>query len=353
MNTPRVPQLIRAADVERLGQEPRTLAKRSRKGELVRVRRGIYVESDHWKQLDIRTRYGLWALSFQCLTEQQPVFAHASAALVWGLWLTKTPGKLHVITESNAGGRSRNTIVRHRGSLSTSLVRCGPVLVTDKLTTTLALITSLPFPQAVAVCDSSLRVTAPRDRVNVFTPLHESGNFQQDCSWSNDTPQGDALLRSELVAAAELLPSKAATKRALAVVGFSSALSGSAGESFSRAHMHELGFPAPILQHCFVLRDGSNAFVDFWFKEQHTVGEFDGMGKYLRPDWGRGLPIEQRLLAEKRREDQIRAQGVGFVRWTWEEMLDKARFERLLRQAGLPQQRAGDRTAPRSAIGPP
>lgn len=346
-----VPPLIRAADVERLGQDPRSLVKLCDKGRLVRVRRGIYVRSEDWKPLDSRTRYGLWAVSLQHSTAHPPVFCHATAALLWGLWITGTPRKLHVITESTSGGRSRNTIVRHRGSLSTGLVRCGAVLVTDKLTTTLALITSLAFPQAVAVCDSSMRAAGGLDQVNVFTAADTGSTAPLDCSWSNDVPQGGALLRSELAGAAELLPSKAATRRALAVIDFSSALSGSAGESISRAHMFELGFPAPILQHRFVLRDGSNAFVDFWFREQRTVGEFDGMGKYLRLDWGRGLPVEQRLLAEKRREDQIRAQGVTFVRWTWEEMLDRTRFQRLLQQAGLPQGQVARIPAPRSAFG--
>ncbi len=349
-NLHRLPPLIRAADVARLGQEPRTLAKRSDKGELVRVRRGIYVSGEEWKQLDARTRYGLWAESLQHLTERQPVFCHATAALIWGLWIIGVPRKMHIITEATAGGRSRNTIVRHRGSLSTELVRCGPVLVTDKLTTTMRLITSLPFSEAVAVCDSSLCMVRERNQVNFFTSAAaNTAHSQLDCSWSNDTPQGKPLLHSELAAAAELLPTQAAYRRAMAVINFSSGLSGSAGESLSRAHMYELGFPTPVLQHRFALRDGSNAFVDFWFKEQRTVGEFDGMGKYLRSDWGGGLTLAQRLLAEKKREDQIRAQGVKFVRWTWEEMRNRTSFESLLRAAGLPQERSAPPRAPRSA----
>ncbi|POH60573.1 type IV toxin-antitoxin system AbiEi family antitoxin domain-containing protein [Arthrobacter glacialis] len=331
------PRLIRAADFERIGQDPRELAKLTNKGELVRLRRGIYVRSKDWADLDPSSRYGLWALAFQCLTDAAPIFCHASAALVWGLWILGTPRRLHVLTASTDGGRSRNTIERHRGQMSTGVVQCGPVLLTDKLTTTMQLISSLRFPYAVAVCDSSLHTAREPNGTNLFTRPGDLGGVNQECSWSNEVPQGQPLVVNELLAAASLLPSRAARQRATAVIEFSSGLSGSAGESLSRVRMHELGFPAPVLQQRFVLREGNNAFVDFWFKEQQTAGEFDGLGKYLRQDWGGGLSLEQRIMAEKRREDQIRAQGARFVRWTWAEMMDRDCFQLLLRQAGLPQ----------------
>ncbi len=332
------PRLIRAADFKRIGQDPRELAKLSNAGELVRLRRGIYVRSNDWAAMDQKSRYGPWALAFQCLIDAEAVFCHASAALVWGLWIVGTPRKLHVVTESTEGGRSRNSIERHRGSMSTGVVQCGPVLLTDKLTTTMQLISSLRFPYAVAVCDSSLHSGQEDNGTNFFTRPGDPAGANQECSWSNEVPQGQPLVALELLAAARLLPSRAARERATAVIEFGSGLSGSAGESLSRVRMHELGFPAPVLQQQFVLRDGNNAFVDFWFKEQQTAGEFDGMGKYLRKAWGKGLSVEERIMAEKRREDQIRAQGARFVRWTWAEMMDRDRFQQLLRQAGLPQQ---------------
>lgn len=92
-----------------------------------------------------------------------------------------------------------------------------------------------------------------------------------------------------------------------------------------------------MLQQPFVLRDRRKAKVDFWFEEQRVVGEFDGKGKYLRADGGAGLSIQQRVMKEKAREDQIRAQGVGFVRWEWKEMMNRQQFIHLLRRAGLPR----------------
>jgi hypothetical protein len=337
-----MPKLILPSDYENVGQDRRKLVALCNKGDLTRVRRGVYVSSADWQGLRPFQQYGLRALAFQQLAPRQPVLCHATSALLWGLWIVGTPRKLHVMTEVTTGGRSENGVVRHRGSLTEAVVRCGPFLVTDKLTTVMQLILSLPFPQAVAVCDSSLRVSERKYIFNYFAPVGVEA-IPGDPLWQSTYPQGLPLRVDDLLAAADRLPSRAATLRAAAVITFASQLSGSAGESISRAKMHMFKFPAPILQKKFTLRDGSNAYVDFWFEELRLAGEFDGKGKYLRPDWGAGSSIQDRVLAEKAREDQIRAQGVGFVRWTWEEMMNSEGFTHLLHQAGLRQNTAGAR----------
>ncbi|AIY01329.1 hypothetical protein ART_1730 [Arthrobacter sp. PAMC 25486] len=258
------------------------------------------------------------------------------------MWIVGIPLKLHVMTEVTSSGRNTKGITRHIGSLTENVVRCGPYLLADKRTTTLQLINSLSFPFAVAVCDSSLRPPEKRGGVNLFAePGPEP--FLHSPAWDTDSPQGKPLLLADLRAGADAMRSAAARKRTLAVVNFASALSGSAGESLSRAKMFEMGFPEPILQEKFVLADGSDAFVDFWFKKQRVAGEFDGLGKYLRSDWGGGLPLQERIIAEKKREDQIRAHGVGFARWDWNDMKNRERMAYILRQAGVPQDRFGRR----------
>lgn len=304
-----VPRLFHASELQRIGPNSRELAVRRNKGELVRVRRGVYVELAQWQTLNPAQQYGLKAAAFGRLASVAPVFSHQSAALLWGLWIVGTPSKLHVITETTVGGRSRQDIASHVGSLSSGVLRSGQLLVSDKLTTTMALINELSFPYAVAVRDSSLRPPKPRRDDNQFHPLAADPLRLGEATWDHELPQGRPLLASELRAAADLLPSRAARARALAVIEFSSAGSGSAGESISRATMHLLGFPSPQLQRKFILRDGSNAYVDFWFEEQKLAGEFDGRGKYLRAGWGGGKSIQDRVLAEKSREDQIRAQS--------------------------------------------
>ncbi|MHA7303862.1 hypothetical protein ACX80E_01225 [Arthrobacter sp. TMN-49] len=332
-----MPRLILPSDLEIVGQDRRKLVASCNKGELTRLRRGVYVGSAEWAALSPLQQHGLRALAFQQLAARPPVLCHATSALLWGLWIVGTPRRLHVMTEVTTGGRSENGVVRHRGSLTEGVVRCGPFLLTDKLTTVMQLILSLQFSQAVAVCDASLRTPERTHALNRFAPA-DTEALPGHPLWQSTYPQGLPLRLAELAAAADLLPSKAARVRALAAINFASALSGSAGESISRARMHMFGFPAPILQKRFTLRDGSNAFVDFWFEELGLAGEFDGKDKYLRAGWGSGLSIQDRVLKEKQREDQIRAQGAGFVRWTWAEMMNRERFVYLLRQAGLRQQ---------------
>lgn len=56
--------------------------------------------------------------------------------------------------------------------------------------------------------------------------------------------------------------------------------------------------------------------VDFGWPELRTVGEFDGRVKYgrdLRPGQD---PVEV-LYREKLREDELRAEDLGMVRWGW------------------------------------
>ncbi|WP_074712798.1 hypothetical protein [Arthrobacter alpinus] len=330
------PRLILPSDLELAGQDSRLLARLCNSGRYFRVRRSVYAEATEWHALDEFSQYGLRAAAFTLATKDPPIFCLSTAALLWGLWICGTPEKLYVLTDQAGGGRSRGDIIRHFGRLDGGVVRCGPLLLTDKLTTTLGLITRLKFEQAVTVCDSSLHERRYPGPGNVFLPVDAAAS-EQDPVWNNDEPQGLPLLKSELLDAADSLPSKAAYNRAVAVVEFASGLSGSAGESISRVRMAQLGFAAPELQHCFTLRDGRDAFVDFWFARQRKAGEFDGRAKYLRQDWAGGKSIEQRIIEEKDREDQIRAQGVGFFRWTWPEMMDLRGFERLLRQAGIPQ----------------
>lgn len=74
-----------------------------------------------------------------------------------------------------------------------------------------------------------------------------------------------------------------------------------------------------------VVRAAANRFVgevDVGWPELRTVGEFDGRveyGRELRP--GRD-PVEV-LYEEKRREDELRAEDLGTVRWRW---VDLGRF---------------------------
>ena len=61
------------------------------------------------------------------------------------------------------------------------------------------------------------------------------------------------------------------------------------------------------------------ARVDFYWKEQKTVGEFDGKikdGRLLKP----GQRSEDVIFDEKVREDAVRDLNLQVVRWLWADL---------------------------------
>ena len=136
-----------------------------------------------------------------------------------------------------------------------------------------------------------------------------------------------ALTKDALLAGIDGHYSGAAARRILAAVEFADPRSGSAGESFSRALMCVAGFQPPDLQR--EIRDGSGlaAFTDFYWDEARVAGEFDGIEKYLKPEYLQGRTASQVVVEEKLREDRIRAAGNGIVRWVWADLMAPGRLE--------------------------
>jgi hypothetical protein len=157
-----------------------------------------------------------------------------------------------------------------------------------------------PFEQAVVVADAALRVgLVSRQQL------------------------ADALAR------ADRWPGAPAARR---VVAFADGRSESVGESRSRVALQAARLPAPVLQWAVV--DAAGRLLgraDFGWPQLSTVGEFDGMIKYtrlLRSDQSAADVV----VAEKRREDAIRAQGLAVVRWTWPDLTDFAPVATTLRR---------------------
>ncbi|WP_214425268.1 hypothetical protein [Paenarthrobacter sp. DKR-5] len=303
-------QLILNRDLEAAGQDSRKLAREAAAGRLVRVTRGAYAPSDAWNRLESWEQHRWRLIATARSATSRPTFCRESAAVLWGLPRYRLPRAIHAVTTFEAGGRSRGGIRRHllREDLggAAELEGCA---VTSKLQTVLDLAVTLPFAWAVAVADAARREDA--------------------------AVQGEPLELEELLSAARTLPSAAKIRRALAVFEFSSPLAESAGESVSRAYAYLAGFPAPELQHQLLLRGGTTARLDFFWKEQGLVGEFDGAAKYTQDTLRSGRSVEQVVLAEKVREDRIRALGLRVVRWTWSDVRSPAALAEVLAAAGL------------------
>jgi very-short-patch-repair endonuclease len=91
--------------------------------------------------------------------------------------------------------------------------------------------------------------------------------------------------------------------------------------------MHTHGLPAPELQVRFADTAGLIGRVDFFFRAERTVVEFDGMLKYG------GDGARETLIREKLREDRLRALGLQVVRITWADLAHPDRVIAQIRKA--------------------
>lgn len=299
--------LIDLDDVRRVGLDVRVLYRAHRDGRLVRVRPGVFVRAPEWSGLSPERRHAL-AVQAAGRSLRSGVFSHESAAAMWEMPLVVTPRDVHVTVAWAGGGASTPGVRRHTVRRAVEGVDRGGVAVTDPTDTVLDLAATLPFAHAVVAADHALR-TGLVTREGLGERVLSRGR-----------PPG--------------------VRRMDAVIGFADARSESPGESLSRAVIHGLGLPAPELQRELADRRGTIGRVDFWWPRQRVVGEFDGRVKYRVDGVADGRALEDRVWAEKRREDRLRAAGLGVARWTWQDALDARRLAAVLERAGI---RAADR----------
>ena len=135
--------------------------------------------------------------------------------------------------------------------------------------------------------------------------------------------------------AIELMDDRRGHRRAGRVSEFATPLSDSVQESRSRVLIHELGFPAPILQQQWWDNRGFIGETDFSWPAYNIVGECDGLVKYLNREMRGNRTAEQVIVAEKKREDRIRRLGQTMARWVTAELDPPSQLRRNLLDAAL------------------
>jgi hypothetical protein len=287
-----------------------------KRGDVVRIHRGAYMPIDVWRSLDRHEQYRHQVIAATGASRSHPVLSHRSAAAVWGVPLIGTlPRLVDVLASESAGSRTEGSFRRHATRhLDIDIEMVDGVSVTSLRRTVIDLALTLPFPAAVAAVDWAIRPSTPQ------------------------SPKPHISL-DDLFDAVSALEVIRGLRRLGRAIEFGDCLSGSPGESVSRAVIHELGFPSPVLQKRFDDRLGLIGFTDFWWPEFRLIGEFDGLGKYLGEQYRKGLSINDIVMAEKRREDRLRALGPSVARWLWENAMAPRSLFLLLREAGLPSSR--------------
>lgn len=314
-----LPRLILSRDHLVLGTTLKELARRAKKGTLHRVRQGVYVDGAAWAALKPWEQYRVRVSAAAETSSARTIFARHSAASVWGIPTIGLHHPVQALTLQNDGGRSRAGISRHYADPASLKVHLREgLLVTDRVRTVLDLAAFTPFVESVVPLDHVLKTDRKRGL--------------------------RAITKETLLAGADGIYTAAAILRIQAAVDFADPLSGSAGESYSRALMLVAGFEVPVLQHEFRDEGGLVGYSDFYWNGVRVAGEFDGIDKYLKPEFLKGRTAAQAVVEEKLREDRIRATGAGVVRWVWADLVVPGVFERKLAAAGVPRRR------PRGAV---
>jgi hypothetical protein len=319
-------QLIHAGNLRRSTGDVRSLSRRYACGELVRVRRGVYASKSEWISLPPWERYRQTVLAVD-LELPGSTFCLHTAAVAWGLNLLEVPGFIHLTGVSRGHlGRSAPTTSAARGSSGENGL---------ELTTSYG-VHRHPGP-AAAVRHENLLVTPLAETVVgiIARENFAAGVVLADHALSRRHASSSGLRKEDLLSRASLLPSEARRRWVTQVLDFAGTDAESPGESLSRAHMHVLGFPAPLLQARVHVGGVLIARTDFLWPRHRLIGEFDGDAKYLRDEYLGVQTARQAVLAEKKREDRLRAAGFRIVRWDWSTASDPARLEACLRQAGL------------------
>ena len=275
-----------------------------RSGHLERIRQGAYVLSDHWRTADRLQRHLLLCRAVMRQYGDEVALSHASAAVVlggpdWGLDLDEAH-LLHL----RGGGRRAARVVHHHGGVRVGdLTRVGTTWITSPTRTV-------------------LDVAATRG------PL--AGLVQ-----ANHFLHAGAMTKELLVQAASTQLWWPGTLAHHPVLHLADSRIESVGETLSFNFFWANGLPLPQLQWPIYRADGSLAGrCDFCWPELGVLGEFDGLMKYhrfRRP----GETIEQMVIREKRREDELRElSGFRMMRWDWQDLetreVTAARMRRVL-----------------------
>jgi len=287
----------------------RELQRAAERGRLVRVHRGAYYPFERWDRLTQTERYTFHVLGAVGTNRSNPTISHVSAAVLHGAPIIgPMPTLVHMLATTAAGTRTEHGYRKHATEFpSEGLELRGELRMTSLCRTLAEVAADSPFLTAVGVLD---------------------------WAFANHPINAD-----EVSGMLNRLNIRRGRRRAERAIAFADARSGSPGETLSRVRMWEAGLPAPELQVPFSDGAGLIGVVDFWWPDHHLIGEFDGVSKYVRDEFTGGREPADVVMAEKAREDRLRALGPTVARWGWSVAWAPYALQAQLLDRGLPSSR--------------
>jgi hypothetical protein len=271
-------------------------------GDWVVVRRGVYMERSLWQALDpYRGRPLVLARAVQLSLRTEHVLSHDSAAYAWRLpVLTSGPSLVHVTRPGVQGSRTEHGVKHHlerRGLDGVYAVE--GLLVTGRERAGLDIAREHGWVAGVVALDGALRRGA---RVEVIEAIL-AGMW----SWPRVRQARRAAAHARLGAE-------------------------SGAETLMRLMTEELGLGEATPQFPVQTRNGTG-WADL--RIGRHLFEFDGRQKYV--DVANGgyadRPLEDLVWAEKVRESDFTAQGLGVSRFFWRDCHGPGRAAGLARMA--------------------
>lgn len=279
----------RRLDLVADGHDDRGLKDALSDGVLDRVRHGVYAPGpppDPTNPAGRRRAHVRLLAATRPLIHPDSVVSHMSAAVLHGLPLRWADlARVSVTRAGSTHGRAGRAFVLHNSRLAGDEITAIEGFTVTTIERTVAdLALTLPFEWGVAMADAALHAGADREA---------------------------------LLAGLERYPRRPRIAQARRVIAFAHAAAESPAESISRANMSLAMIPLPHLQ--YEVRRGGVlvARSDFAWEEYGLIGEVDGKEKYgalLRE----GQTPADVLLAEKRREEELRQAGWWITRWGWD-----------------------------------
>lgn len=291
--------------VPQTSTETRLLNRMTQDAVAVRPTPGLFAAEELWQTLNPAER-AIHVIRGESTRRPGIAFCDVSAALVHGIDAPFHLLKCMHIAQSSATP-TRNTMAKTYHAIGNrATMKLENIKVTTFWQSVLDCILALPFVEALAIADSTLKVSGLDNR-EAFDKL-------------------EAYVRDDVQ-----------TEKLMKVMESASPLSDNAGESMARGMMLKLGIEEPLLQVQLndpVERD-RRPIVDFAWEDGEgglaLIGELDGYQKSQDERYMHGRDAAQVLADERRRESRISAYGVPIMRFSLEEALDEDVFAALLR----------------------